>query len=245
MQLAGDYAVTANRDEAVLRVMKLETATEAQLCAYDPAFSHDEARISADGSTVMLFRYDAFRLQNMDGQVLAEVSIPDAEHVYDQQYRRDETGSYLEVIYYSGLRQAWSAVDGTLLGEESGEAPDASLEEVFLTDHLRIQSPLHGAPAVYDRETGEQLGELETEDYLTYVTQVGEFVVTEYITSQGERYGPLLDEQCQVLADLPNLCDILPDGTLVFDDMRGNLRQSRIYSTQELIALGRTYQGGT
>ena len=245
LQLAGDYAVTANRDEAVVRVMKLETYPEAQLCMYDPEFPHDEARISADGRTVMLFRYDAFRLQSMDGQILAEVSIPDAEHVYDQQYRRDETGSYLEVTYYSGLRQAWSAVDGTLLWEEFGEAPDASLDEKFITDHLHIQSPLHGAPVVYDLETGERLGELETEDYLTYVTQVGDFVVTEYITSQGERYGLLLDEQCQVLADLPNLCDILPDGTLVFDDMRGNLRQSRIYSTQELIALGKIYQGGT
>ena len=27
------------------------------------------------------------------------------------------------------------------------------------------------------------------------------------------------------------------DGTLVFDDMRGNLRQSRVYSLQELLAL--------
>ena len=79
--------------------------------------------------------------------------------------------------------------------------------------------------------------ELESDAYLTYVTQVGDCVVTEYISAQGQRYGLLLDGQCRTLADLPELCDILADGTLVFDDMRGNLRQSRIYSLQELLAL--------
>lgn len=245
IQLSGNYAVTASRDAPALRVMKLEKHSEAQFCTYDPDFLHDEARISGDGSTLMLFRYDAFRLISMDGDILAEVALPDAEHVYDQQYRRDETGSYLEVIYYSGMRQAWSAADGTLLWERSGDAPDPSLEETFITDHLQIISPLHGTPVAYDLETGKTVRELEPDDYLTYVTQVGTNVITEYISAQGERYGLLLDENCDVLAELPNLCDILADGTLVFDDMRGNLRQGRIYSTQELIALGELYQGGT
>ena len=57
------------------------------------------------------------------------------------------------------------------------------------------------------------------------------------ITGVVPRYGLLLDGQCRTLADLPKLCDILADGTLVFDDMRGNLRQSRVYSLQELLAL--------
>lgn len=193
----------------------------------------------------MLFRYDAFRLLSIDGTLLAEITLPDAERVYDQQYRREDTGSYLEVIYYSGLRQAWSAVDGTLLWEKRGDAPDASLEDVFTTDELQILSPLHGTPAAYDLKTGELVRELEAEDYLTYVTQVGSQIITEYISAQGQRYGLLLDGNCDVLAELPCLCDILADGTLVFDDMRGNLRQGRIYSTQELIALGKIHQGGS
>lgn len=245
IQLSGSYAVTASRDVPALRVMKAETHSEAQLFTYDPAFLHDEARISADGRTVMLFRYDAFRLLSMEGTLLAEVMLPDAERVYDQQYRREETGSYLEVIYYSGLRQAWSAVDGTLLWEKHGDAADTSLEDVFTTDELQILSPLHGTPAAYDLKTGKLVRELEAEDYLTYVTQVGSQIITEYISAQGQRYGLLLDGNCNVLAELPCLCDILADGTLVFDDMRGNLRQGRIYSTQELIALGKIHQGGS
>ena len=63
-------------------------------------------------------------------------------------------------------------------------------------------------------------------------------MITEYTDSGNSRYGLLLDEACQVLARLPGLCDVLEDGTLVFDDQGGTLRQSRIYSLQELIALG-------
>ena len=68
-------------------------------------------------------------------------------------------------------------------------------------------------------------------------------MITEYITAQGERYGLLLNEDCETLAYLPDLCDITEDGRLIFDDMAGNLRESRIYSIQELQALG-LEQGG-
>ena len=88
------------------------------------------------------------------------------------------------------------------------------------------------------------VSELEPDDYLTYVTQVDEYIVTEYMNAQGERYGLLLDGECQILARLPQLCDVMPDGTLIFDDMKGNLRQSRIYSMQELTALAQSKTKG-
>ena len=121
--------------------------------------------------------------------------------------------------------------------------PDETLYEEFYTDHIKITSPLHGAPVAYDRDTGELIRELEEDAYLTYVTQVDDYVITEYITAQGERYGLLLNEDCETLAYLPDLCDITEDGRLIFDDMAGNLRESRIYSIQELQALG-LEQGG-
>lgn len=245
VQLSAGVAITASRDVPVLRVMRLETHPEAQLFAYDAGYAHDEARLSADGSTVMLFRYDAFRLYAMDGTILADIDIPEPEQVYDQQYRRDEAGSRLEVTYNDGTIRAWSATDGTLLWEQAGTPPDGTLYEEFFTDRLRITSSLHGTPVAYDRESGALVRELEPEAYLTYVTQVGDYVVTEYISAQGERYGLLLDGNCETLATLPGLCDITADGRLVFDDTRGNLRQSRIYSLQELMALGEPYRGGT
>lgn len=237
VSLRSSTAALASRSAPYVRVLKLENHSDAQLFTYDPAYAHDEARISTDRATVMLYRYDTFRLYRMDGTLICEQTIPDAEQVYDQQYRRRDGQCVLEVIYYSGLIRTYSAVDGSVVSEEQGQQPDKSLLEEFQTDDLRIVSPLHGAPEVYDRATGKKLGTLESQDYLTYITQVGQYVIAEYVTIEGERYGTLLDQQCAILADLPGLCDILPDGTLVFDDMRGNLRQSRIYSTQELTAL--------
>lgn len=239
LDFAGDYVLLSGRDSQSARIMRLVSHADQQLFSYDADYAHDEARISSDRAMAMLFDYRGFRLYRMDGELIAEREIPNAAQVYDQQYRRGADGDRLEVIYNDGLIRAYSAVDGTLLTETPGEKQNDSLDEEFLTNKYRIASPLHGTPTVYDRESGTLLGELETDDYLTYVTEVDGGLITEYITSQGQRYGLLLNDKLETLARLPNLCDILPDGTLVFDDMRGNLRQSRIYSTQELTALAK------
>jgi hypothetical protein len=239
VDIAGKYALTASRDVADVRILALENHAEAQIFSYDIAYPHDEARISADGQTVMLFSYDKFRLYSIGGTMLADEQIANAEDVYDQQYCRDENGSYLKVIYNNGLVRCYSALDGSVISEVQGEKPDSDLSEEFYTDNLKIVSPLHGTPVVYDIKTGKQVGELAENAYLTYVTQVGENIITEYVTTEGERYGLLMNEKCETLAELPGLCDVLPDGNLVFDDNRGNLRQSCIYSIQELLALAK------
>lgn len=238
--LSGGYAVLSGRDSPSLRIMKLERCEEQQLASYPGGYFHDEARVSSSRDRVMLFSMDGFRIYDMDGIQLAEVDLPDSEQIYDQQYRRDNGQEYLEVIYYDGTRRIYAAADGALLSQEAGEKPDETLYEEFQTEKYLVTSPLHGAPSVVERASGTAIRELESEDFLTYVTEVEGGVITEYVTAGGERYGLLLNEQWETVADLPGLCDILPDGTLVFDDMRGNLRQSRIYSTQELMALGNT-----
>lgn len=237
LEISGDYAVIGSRNTSSVRLLKREDHSDAYLFSYDPSYSHQEARLSADGSRVMLFSYTGFCLYNIDGSLIAQTELPDAEQVYDQQFRREEDGtSYLEVFYNDGTMRSYSAQDGSLLNERVGEKPSGDLSEEFFTDRLRIISPLHETPAAYDRETGELVSELEKDAFLTYVTQAGDFIITEYVSAQGERYGLLLDESCQVLARMPNLCDIIGD-TLVFDYPSGNLRQCRIYSLQELMAL--------
>lgn len=237
--LAGSVAVVGSVDSPTLRVLRLENHPDKQLLSYDPDYSHSEARLSADGRTVMLFRYDSFRLYGIDGEIIADVELPDAAQVYDQQYRRDTGGSWLEVIYNDGLVRNYSAEDGRLISETQGEAHDGTLYEEYETDKLRIEAPLHGTPIAYDLKSGKQVAVLESDDYLTYVTQVGDHIITEYMTAQGERYGLLLNEKCEILAKMPNLCDVFDDGTLLFDDMLGNLRKSRILTLSELINLAR------
>ena len=239
LQISNGCAVTGSRNSTALRLLKRENHPESELLSYDPAYYHDEARLSASGNTIMLFSYTGFRLYSREGKLLTEVPLPDAEQVYDQQYRREPDGSCcLEVIYNSGLRRVYSAQDGTLLREQQGKVPSNTLEEEFLTDRLRIVSAAHQTPVVYDRESGAQIQTLEEEAYLTYVTQAGEYIITEYISAQGERYGLLLDEQLEELAYLPDLCDVV-EGNLIFDYPSGVLRQSPIYSRQELLEMGR------
>lgn len=234
--IAGETALTADRNTPCLRILRMERHPEAQLFAYDRTYVHDEARVSREGN-VMLYRYDGFRLYAPDGGLLLEEALPDPEQVYDQQFRREADSEYLEVVYNNGTSLCYSASDGRLQEERTGTPPDGSLDEEFVTDRLRIKAPLHGTPKVYDLESGELVRTLEDDDYLAYAAQVDGGIMTEYITAQGQRYGLLLNENCETLAKLPGLCDMTEDGTLVFDDNRGNLRESRIYSLQELMAL--------
>lgn len=237
--LAGNYAVLGNRNEPVLRLLKLENHSETQLLSYDARYPHDEARISQNGQAAMLFSYQGFRIYNMEGELLAETELPDAEQIYDQQFIKNTESSWLEVIWYDGTKRCYSAADGSLLSETTGEAPSKDLYEEFYTQRYRIASSLHGTPEVYDMESGRLVAELEEDAYLTYVTQLEDYIITEYISAAGERYGLLLNDNFEVLAYLPGLCDV-KEGMLVFDYESGNLRQCRLYSLGELMALGET-----
>ncbi|MCD7806040.1 MAG: WD40 repeat domain-containing serine/threonine protein kinase, partial [Lachnospiraceae bacterium] len=238
--LAGDYAAVGNRSETSVRILCLEDFDDALLLSYDARYDHDEARLSQDLSKVMLFGYQGFRIYTLEGEMVAQVELPDADYIYDQQFRRNADISYLEVIWYDGTVRCYSAVDGKLISESVEEAPSADLYEEFYTDQYVIASELHSAPMVYRRSDGKEVAVLESDDYLTYVTQTGEMLITEYVTASGERYGLLLDSNFETLAYLPNLCDVLDD-LLFFDYESGNIRQCRLYSLQEMIALGEAY----
>lgn len=240
LELGNTYAVSGSRNDPTLRIMKLENYEDTILLTYDARYAHDEARISQDGSTLMLFNNDGFRIYDRLGKQITEVPLLDADSIYDQQFRKDAENSYLEVIWYDGTVRTYSAADGTILFEEQKEAPEKDLYEEFYTEDYRVASSLHAAPVVYDAASGRELATLEEEGYLTYVTQLGDLLVTEYINTEGERYGLLLDSDFEVLAKLPGLCDVW-NGSFIFDYESGNLRQCRLYSIQELIALGQNY----
>lgn len=163
----GPFVALGSRETPTIQILKMETHPEAQLCSYPPDLAHTEARVSVDGTRVMLFRYDSFTLFTRAGEELCRAEIPDAMEVYDQQFRRDEDGSYLEVLYRDGRMSAYSAQDGGILWEKQGEVPGGDLSETFETSRWRIETSPHGAPQVYDIETGELYRELEQDSYLT------------------------------------------------------------------------------
>ena len=241
-RLKGGLAVLGSRNSPILRLLKYENHSEAEVFAYDLSISHDEARISADGSRVMLFDWQSFSVYDMDGNLINKTEIPEAAQVYDQQFRRNEKGSYLEVIYNDGTSLMYSAADGSLMEEAHNAVPDPEMYEEFSVNGLRIESPLHGGAVAYSEETGKRVGRLSEEDYLTYVTSVGENFVAQFVTADGYCYGRLLNGKCEILAELPYLCDVI-NNVLIFDYPTGDLRQSRIYDTEELLAAAHTVLG--
>ena len=238
LAIADETALLGSMDSPVLRIMKYENHPEAELFAYDSAYEHDEARVSADEKTVMLFSYKGFRIYDRGGRCICEQQLPEAEQIYDQQFVRDDMDSYLEVIYNDGKTDFYSARDGTLLREEEKEAPDKEMYEEFLTENFRITSPLHGTPAIYDRKKNKKIADLETDAYLTYVTETDGGLVIQYVTAEGNCFGELLNEKGEILAELPYLCDV-KEGTLLFDYPTGNIRESKIYQIDELIQTAR------
>lgn len=236
--IAGPYVALASRETPIVQILKLESNLGVLLLSYDPSYPHAEARLSADGKTVMLFQYDRFYLLSREGELIAQTSLPNEMQVYDQQYRREGGESRLEVTYEDGMVRAYSAADGSVLWERQEDKPDESLEESFELSQWRITAPLHETPVVYDKRTGKLCKELEKDSYLTYVTETEDYIITQYLSGQGERYGLLLNRNFETLAYLPGLCDVVGE-MLVFDDDLGNLRQSRIYSLQELKALAK------
>lgn len=241
--LAERYAIIGNRNEPELRILELEYHSEAQLLSYDARYPHEEARISQDGQRVMFFSYQNFCIYDMDGNILMQMELPESESIYDQQFVRGEEESWLEVIWYDGMVRRYRALDGQLIFEQKEEKPSKDLYEEFIVDRYRITSSLHEAPQVYELKSNKLVATLEKDSYLTYVTQMGKYIVTEYISAAGERYGILLDENFQQLAYLPGLCDVMGDN-FVFDYKSGDLRQCHLYSLSELIALGNSYLKG-
>lgn len=242
--MAGEYAAGASKALPELRILRMTDHSGAQVLSYNRDCVHTEARLSAEYDTVMLFRADHFWLYDMTGNLLADVDIPEGEDgrpPYDQQYRRDKSGSRLEVTYYSGQVRSYSAENGRILAETRQDPPDESLQEEFITTQYRIVRGAYGAPEVFDRESGTSVGQLQDSDTLIYVTEVGEYLITEYWSgSSGERYGLLMNQDLEVLARLPGLCDVTDEGVLLFDDMAGHIRKSPIYALDELIGMAKS-----
>lgn len=239
VKVTDQYALLANREEPQIRILRLQEHSDAKLFSYDADYAHNEARISGDGQTLMLFSYEGFRIYDREGGLVVQCTLPDAENIYDQQYIRDAEGSYLEVTWYDGMVRRYG-MDGALLAEEQREEPDKEMEEEFVTDQYRIVSRLHDAPQVYAKKNDKYVMQLQKDAELTYVTQLDGYIMTEYVSTSLERYGILMDESLQELAYLPDLCDVYDD-TVVFDYQNGRICACSIYSLDELVTLGSGY----
>lgn len=129
-------------------------------------------------------------------------------------------------------------------GTKKITVPVLEQSEAFFTGNAVVLSPLHGTPTVYDLKKGEKIADLEKDSYLAYITEVDEYIVSEYVSAASERYAVMLDKNTfETIAYLPGLCDISGD-ELIFDYYKGKLRKTRIYSIDELIGLAKGGDNG-
>ncbi len=216
--------------------IKFESLDEKNIYEYDVDYIHNEARVSNVYNTLMLFRYDYFVVIDTDNNIIAEINIPNYENVYDQQYIRENDGDYLEVTYYDGSVVRYSAKDGEFLEEYVIDKPNTNIEDVFYTSSLYFKSPLHGNVEVFSKEDhNKAVKELSFDGYLTYVTEVNEHIILQYITTDNYVYGIMLNENLEVVGELPYLSDIV-DSQLIFDLPNGKIRKSNLLSLDELLS---------
>ncbi len=237
--ITDSYAVVADRNSPVMEILKLKDTDGSCIIEYDPGISHSEARLLSDRSGVMLFDIEGFTVLNSDGSIRSEVKFTEPEKIYDQQYCHE--GDFLEVTYYSGKVVCYSADTGKITSEYEIEPPDDSLDERFETESFIVESPLHGVPYVYDKETGRKTAELKSEDYLTYVTETSGHIIAQYISADGSAYGVLMSANCAPIAEMPYLCDVSED-MLVFDLPDGKIKISPIYELDELKEQAKNYR---
>ncbi len=237
--ITDEYVVLADRNTPVIEVLKMRDSSDSCIMSYDPKIKHSEARVLSDRSSVMLFDFNGFTIVDHDGSIKTAVKIPDAEKVYDQQYRHD--GDCLEVTYYSGRVVCYSAKTGEIISENEIAPPVESLDEELETASFIVRSPLHGTPTAYDKETGGEIAMLNSEDYLTYVTETNRYVIAQYISAEGMYYGVLMNKKFEPIAKMPYLCDIAGD-TLIYDLPAGNIKVSPIFELDELKEKAKSYR---
>lgn len=232
------YSVFAGHDSQHISIMKYEENKQKSEIIYDSSIKHDEARISSDGKILMLFNYKEFTLTDLKGNVITTVEIHDPEQVYDQQYRRKDGKSYLEVTYNDGTIDRYDAISGNKLEGSKTDKIASNLGEVFYTDKFKVDSPLHGEPKVYDKKSGKLIAKLQSDSYLTYVTQIGENIIVQYRNADGYYYGQILNNKCEIIADLPYLCDVY-NGEVFFDYPEGVVRKTTVFNLGDLLSLAK------
>ena len=236
--LAGEVLALGDADLTSIRILREDARPETVCFIYAPDTPHTEAHVSRKNSTLVLFTPKQFQIFDRNGQQVTVTDFPEADQIFDVYFARDAEGDLIEALYYDGTLRRYSAADGAPLEETKTDPPDREAAKERVTDHWKILVPRQGTPEVYDLDSGTSLGSLKMEGTLTYATQAGSYVIVEYFTEGNGKFGGLLlDEDLQVIAELPWLTDVLPDGTVYFDDRRGRIRETHIYSLPELLEL--------
>lgn len=237
------FTCIASQESEKVNFYRMISGADFDFFNYDPDYDHTEARYDPEDSTVVLFSPNGMRIYHTGGMIISDTKFENSDEIYDQQFVKEDGAAYLDVTYYDGKVERYSMKDGSLSEEKSIDPPSKDLYEEFETKDYIIRSSLHGKPQVYTKD-GRYLLDIEEEAFLTYVTELEDGYVLEFMKTEEDgafydmkRYGILTDRNFEDLAVLEGLCDI-NENELYFDFYNGVLRKVHIYTLDELRSKG-------
>ena len=201
---------------------------------YDPAFEHLYAAVQPDLSSSILYWPRMCKAFSSAGYPMGNQEFKDWDtELVKQSYQRDPDGDKLALIYEHRI-DYYSAKDAKFLGSETAETPRNASDTDTMGDYF-IESRPNDFTLIRNNSTEKEV--TIKREILQNAFAQGENLLVSILTMDGTRYGLLLNPECKTVARLPNLCDVLPDGTLIFDDNHGKLFSAPLYSTDDLIRL--------
>lgn len=224
IDIAGDFALVAGRDTPDIRILKRKLYEQAEVLRYDD-FDHDESRVNADGTRIMMFGYKGFRIYDGNGNLICYKDIPDAEAVYDQQHSK--SSGNLVVIYDNALR-IYSGDNGKLINEKTG------LKSVFYTKYGISILEQDGTLSLIDIDTARTLFSQKT--FGSFAAYCGIVVDDAFLNGRELIGAALIGNDCFFSVSDDTVCSVYnSEGALKFTVP--SRRQSEAFYTSSAVII--------
>ena len=239
--LAGDTLVLAHQDRPTLSVLRWQS--QEPTLTYPADFEHLSAAMQSDRSSAILYRSRECMVVERDNPDKLHYRVfEDFGDMLKQGYQREPDGDKLVNVYPHRI-DYYDAKTATLSRSEEAEtAPNSP--DAFTMGQYSVEARLNDSIRIRNVSKGKDILTLNQEMFKNAFLH-GENLIVSILSMDGTQYSVLLNPEGETLAELPNLCDVLPDGTPIFDYNRGELFSGLLYSTDELLRLasnGRTEQ---
>ncbi len=142
------YSLTGGYDSNIVRVLRREDYSGANVLEYDGDYDFSEAKIHPANGRAAFYSYRGLRLCELNGNIIAETAFPSPDDVLNTEY--DKESGNISVIYKDAFL-LYSGLDGSLLLEAQGKTePDNNVESVIYTKFGVSVLDENGLATLYD-----------------------------------------------------------------------------------------------
>ena len=232
--LAGDTLLIASQNRPTLSVLRWKEYEP--ILTYPADFEHLCAAVQADFSSAILYRSrECMVIFQSSDLPPVHYAFKDWGKTLKQGYQRDPDGDKLVTVYADRIEYR-DAKDPDNVVTDADTKTDPNAPDAFSVGAYFIEARLNDSIVIRNLSTGKDILTLNRETFKD-AFPCGENLIVSLLSIDGTQYSFLMNPQGETLADLPDLCDVLPDGTLVFDYAQGKLFSGLLYSTDDLLRL--------